>query len=140
MQSGAPSALATRRFRFPFSRSSRRNFSFTFAGASILIRNLLLDALGGIPRSLQFANVEDLSDVVSVMGADVADGGGDLGEFLVVGGLDQLFEIGHDLVELLDRVGPLLVVELGEGLVIVAGELGRGLSLKALKVLAIPEQ
>ena len=37
---------------------------------------LLLDALVGVPGALEFADVDDLADVVGVVGADVGDGVG----------------------------------------------------------------
>ncbi len=48
--------------------------------------------------------------------------GGALGHGLVVGGLDGLLPVGHDLIELLDEGAPLLGVEVVEGLVVVAAE------------------
>jgi hypothetical protein len=48
----------------------------------------LLHAFLGIPRALQLAHVDDLADVVGVVGADVSDGGRQLCQLLVVGGFD----------------------------------------------------
>jgi hypothetical protein len=48
----------------------------------------LLHALVGIPRALQLADVDDLADVVGVVGADVADGWRQHGQLLIIGGLD----------------------------------------------------
>src|SRR5581483_3366251 len=56
------------------------------------------------------------------------------------GGFDQLFIIGHYLVELLDDVCPLLVIEVGEGVVVLAAEFCLGLALQAFQGAAIPEQ
>ena len=48
----------------------------------------LLHAFLGIPRALQLAHVDDLADVVGVVGADVADGWRQHGQLLIIGGLD----------------------------------------------------
>src|SRR5215467_9343437 len=102
-------------------------------------RRLLLDALFGVPGALQAADVDDLSDVVGVVGADVGDGGGDFIDRFVVGGFDELFNLGHDFVELLDGVVPLLGVEGGEGFVVVAAELGRRDAFELVEDLGVPE-
>jgi hypothetical protein len=39
---------------------------------------------------------------------------------MVIGGFDELFQIAHDLIELLGRAAPLFVIDLREGLVVVA--------------------
>ena len=73
-----------------------------------------------------FADKDDLTDMVGVVGADVRDDRGVFGELLVVGGFDGLLPIGHDLVELVNERVPLLGVVVVEGLVVIAAE-GRGL-------------
>jgi len=60
--------------------------------------------------------------MVGVMSGDVADGISPFGELLVVGGLHQLFEVAHHLVELFDSVRPLLAVEFVEGFGVIAAE------------------
>jgi hypothetical protein len=72
---------------------------------------------------LQLAHVHDLSDVIRVVGAEVANGVRPFGELLVVSRFHKFFKVGHDLVELVDDVGPLLVVELVEGFLVVAVKL-----------------
>lgn len=100
----------------------------------------LLHALFRIPRALQLAHIHDLADVIGIVRRDVGDGGGHQRQLLVVGGFDQFLEIGHHLIELLHRVRPLFVVELGESLVVVPAELRGRLSFEPEQVLAIPEE
>jgi hypothetical protein len=57
------------------------------------------------------------------VGAEIADGVRPLGELLVVSRFHEFLEIGHDFVELMDDVGPLLAVEPVECFRVVAGEL-----------------
>ena len=64
--------------------------------------------------------------MVGVVGADVSDRGGPLLEVGVVGGLDEVLEVGEDLIELLDGGGPGGSVELVEGL-LVGAVVGGGL-------------
>src|SRR5579872_1971746 len=100
----------------------------------------LLHALIRVPRAFQLAYVDDLADVVRVVGADVPDRRRPLGQLIVAGALHQLFQVRHHLVELLDGIGPLLVVELHKSFVIVAAEVFQLLSLQALEVAAVPEE
>lgn len=74
------------------------------------------------------------------MGADVGDRGGPLLEVGVVGGFDEVLEVGEDLVELLDGGGPGGGVELVEGL-LVGAVVGGGLGvLHAGERLLVPEE
>jgi hypothetical protein len=100
----------------------------------------LLHAFIRSPRALQLAHVDDLSDMIGIVGADISDGGRPLCQLLVVGGFDKFLEVGHHLVELGDGVFPLLVVEFHEGLVVVAGVFIRRPSLELDEGVAIPEQ
>ena len=50
---------------------------------------------------MQFTDVDDLTDVIGVVGADVGDSVSPLRELVVAGGFDQVLEIGEDSVELL---------------------------------------
>ena len=52
------------------------------------VRPALLHAFVRIPRALHLAHVDDLADVVGVVGADIGDGGCQHGQLLVVGGFD----------------------------------------------------
>ena len=71
---------------------------------------------------MQLANVNDLADVIRIVGAEIADGVRPFGELLVISCFHKLLKIGHDLVELLDDVGPLFLVEPVEGFLVVGGE------------------
>ena len=89
----------------------------------------LLDAFAGVPGALEFANVDDLADVVGVVGADVGDAGGVGGEVGIGGGLDPVLEVRQVAVEAGDEGGPLgggdlVDVVADEGLLVVAGEGG----------------
>jgi hypothetical protein len=95
---------------------------------------LTLHALIRIPGTLQLAHVDDLADVVRVVVAEIANGIRPFSELLVVSRFHEFLKAGHDLVELIDDVGPLLVVELVEGFLVVAGEV---LIFHASKVIQI---
>ena len=62
-------------------------------------KNLLLDAFVGVPGALEFADVDDLADVIGVVRGDVGDAVGPLVELGVVGGFDEVFHFGEDGVE-----------------------------------------
>jgi hypothetical protein len=100
----------------------------------------LLHAVFGVPRTLEPPDVDDLADVVGVVGADVGDGRGVLLDRFVVGSLDELFQFEQHFVELLHSFGPLLCVEGVEGFVVVAVELGRRFAFKFGEGLGVPEQ
>jgi len=102
-------------------------------------RLLLLDAFFWIPGALEATNVDDLSDVIGVVGTDVGDGGGNFLDRFVVGRFYKLFNFLHHFVELLDGVIPLLGVEGGEGFVVVAAELGRRDPFELVEDLGVPE-
>jgi hypothetical protein len=61
-------------------------------------------------------------------------------QLLIVSGLDGLFPGIQNFVELVDRLGPLLGVEIIEGFVVVAAVLWRGLPLEAGQLVGVPEQ
>src|SRR5580704_19464601 len=83
-------------------------------------RKLLLDAFRGIPRSLQLANINNLAEVIGVVGADVGDARRLGFQFLLVRGFDGLFPILHHLDQPLFRRDPGFAVEFIEGLIVVA--------------------
>jgi len=100
----------------------------------------LLHAFAGVPGAPEFAEEDDLAGVVGVVGADVGDRGGPLLEVGVVGGLDEVLEVGEDLVELLDGGGPGGCVELVEGL-LVGAVVGGGLGIPHVEEhIPVPEE
>src|SRR6185369_15174832 len=72
-------------------------------------------------------------------GSDVSDNGGVLGNGGVVGCLEGFFPFSHDLIELLDEIGPLLGSEVVEGLVVVAAELAGLFTFKPHERPLVPE-
>ena len=88
---------------------------------------------------MKAADVDDLADVVGVVGADVGDRRRVLFDRLVVGGFYEFFQVLHYFIELLDGVVPLLGVEGGEGFVVVAAELGRSDAFEFVQDLGVPE-
>jgi hypothetical protein len=99
----------------------------------------LVHAVFGIPGALFFADVDDLADVVGVVGADVREGLGGLFQLGIVGGFHPLFEFVHHVIELLHDAIPRLAVKFVEGLFIVAAECVRLLALEACKILPVPK-
>jgi len=99
-----------------------------------------LDALVRIPGTLQLAHVHDLADMIPVVGAEIANGVRPFGELLVVSRFHNFLEVSHDLVELIDDVGPLLVVKLVEGFLVVAGELFILDASKIIQISPVPEE
>ena len=89
---------------------------------------------------MQFAHVHDLPDVIRVVGAEIADDVRPFRELLVVSRFHKFLKVGHDLVELLDDVGPLLVIELVEGFLVVASKLVILDAFKVIQIAPIPEQ
>ncbi len=81
-----------------------------------------LHALIRIPGTLQLANVNDLADVIRIVGADIAYGACPFGDLLVISCFYKLLKVAHDLVELFDDVGPLFLIEPVEGFFIVSVE------------------
>ncbi len=103
-------------------------------------RGSTLHALVRIPATLQLAHVHDLADVIRVVGADVANRVRPFGELLVVSRFHKFLEAGHDLVKLIDDVGPLLAVELVKRFLVVPGKLVILDALKIIQIAPIPEQ
>ena len=68
--------------------------------------------------------------MVRIMRADIRNGWRQHFQLLLVRGLHKLLQIRHHLVELLDRVTPLLVVEFYKDLIIVSAEFVRRPSLE----------
>jgi hypothetical protein len=99
----------------------------------------LFDAFARIPGALEFADIENLADVVGVVGADVGDERGVGGELLIVGGFDGFFPVGENLIEFFDEVVPLGIVEVVKGVVVVAAEGDQLLAGEALEGACIPE-
>src|SRR6185437_9170655 len=91
-----------------------------------------------IPRTLQFAHVENLSHVIGAMRADMRDQRRALGKVRVTGVLDRGFPVGQFLVQLLHQIVPLCGIEFVEGLVVVAIEFFRLLALELLQRARIP--
>ncbi len=60
-------------------------------------------------------------------------------QLLVISGFEKVFQFGHHLVELLDRVVPLLGIKVVKGFVIVAAEFLFGFSLELGQFSPIPE-
>ena len=89
---------------------------------------------------MQLAHKNHLSHVIRVMGSDVRDFRGPSLQLFVIGGLDKLFQFGHHLVELLDRITPFLGVKVIEGFVVVAAELLFGFPFELGQFLSVPEQ
>src|SRR6266567_3420737 len=54
----------------------------------------LFHALVRIPRALQFAHINDLPDVVGIVGSDGRDNGCFVSQRFLVGRLDRLFPVG----------------------------------------------
>src|SRR5580704_653407 len=101
-----PMAIATIVLRVSKPRFFMRGFydaRFNRYRSSILD---LFHAVIRIPGALQLADVEDLSGVVGVVGADVGNGRGDFGERCVVGVLDKLLERDHDGIKVVNGPGP----------------------------------
>ena len=96
-----------------------------------------MEQRGGL--AMQLANVDDLAEVVGVVGADVRDPGGPFGDFGVVGGFHGLLPVGHYFVQLLHGDGPAFGVETVEGFVVVATEFRGLLAFKFRERLSIPE-
>jgi hypothetical protein len=99
----------------------------------------LVHAVLGVPGALLFADVNNLADVVGVVGADVRE---DLGGFFqlgFVGGLHPFFEFAHDFVKLLYGFIPSLAVKFVEGFVIIAAELFDFFSLEVGEITPIPK-
>jgi len=84
----------------------------------------LLHAFGGIPPAFLAANIENLPSVIRVVSADVRDARRIFLKRRFVGGFNELFEIGHDLIELRDGFSPGLRIETIEGLFVVVGVCG----------------
>ena len=61
-------------------------------------------------------------------------------QLLLISGFDKLFQFGHHLVELLDRVVPLLAVKVVEGFLVVAAEFLLRLALELGQLAPVPEQ
>src|SRR5438309_446692 len=78
--------------------------------------------------------------MIRIVRRNIGNGRRDGGELMVVGRLHELLQIRHYLVELLDDISPLLVVEIIEGLVVVAAELRFRLALEFFQRAAIPKQ
>jgi hypothetical protein len=78
---------------------------------------VLFDAYVGIPGALRAAYVDDLADMVAVVGADGADRLRRFFQLGFVGSFHPLFDVSHDLIELLHGIVPGLGVELIEGFV-----------------------
>lgn len=100
----------------------------------------LLHAVGGIPDALEFADVDDLADVVGVVSADVSDERSVFLELGVIGGLDGLLPVGEDSVEAVDGLLPGFGVKIVEGFIVVAVVFGRLLAFEAGKRFGIPEK
>src|SRR5215469_7700298 len=77
--------------------------------------------------------------MVGVVGADAGDSGSVFLDRFLVGGFDELLEVEHYLVQLLDGLVPLLPIKGSEGLVVVAAELGRRLAFEFGQGLRVPE-
>src|SRR5690242_21700940 len=92
-----------------------------------------------IPRALLLAHVDNLPDVVGVRGSDVGDGGIRRLQFAFVGGCDSFFPLAYYFMELLDGGVPLLAVEAGEGLVVIAVIFLHLLAFELLQGTAVPE-
>ena len=109
--------------------------------SSQLLQDLLrlLDAFAWIPGALFLTDVDDLTDVIGIVCADMGDGRSPLGELLVIGRFDGFFPVGENLVELLDSGVPLFGVEAVEGFVVVTAELGRSLAFELRERLQVPE-
>ena len=128
--------------RLCFAKSSRCRASklrFTSTTASGRLR-YLLHALLGVPRALQLADNNHLSHVIRIVRPDVRDFRSPSLQLLVISGFEKVFQFGHPLVELLDRVVPLLGIKVVKGFVIVAAELLFGFSLELGQFLFVPEQ
>jgi hypothetical protein len=92
----------------------------------------------GIPGALLTADVDDLADVVGIVGADQGYRLRGFFQLGFVGGLYPFFDLVHPLVELVHEVVPGFGVELVEGLVVGAGVLFRA-SFQSFQTPAIPE-
>ena len=80
-----------------------------------------------------------MADVIGVVGADVCDIGIPILQLGVVRGFDGFSPGGQNLIQLLDRGGPILAVKIVEGLVIVSAEFLGGLAVEFGEFLAVPE-
>ena len=93
-----------------------------------------LHALLGVPRALQLADNNHLPHVIRIVRPDLRDFRSPSLQLLVIGGFDKVFQFGHQLVELLDRVVPLLGVKVVKGFVIVAAEFFFGFYLASSRL------
>ena len=78
--------------------------------------------------------------MVGVVRANMGDERSVVLDFLIIGRFDGFLPFGQHLVELLDRIVPLLRVEAVEGLIIVAVELRRGLAFELSQLMGVPEE
>src|ERR1700751_3268719 len=100
----------------------------------------LFHALLRIPRSLQFAHINDLSNMVSIVAADLRNGGSPRRQLLFICSVDNFFQLSHDLIQFFDCVIPLIGVKLIERFFVVATEFFLRLAFEVGQVPAIPEQ
>jgi hypothetical protein len=102
---------------------------------SVRSRGLAFHTVFRVPRPLLFPHINDLSNVVGIVRADVREPLRLLFQFFLVSGFHPLFELHHYFVKLLYRLIPTLTVPLIERLVIVTAEFVQLLSLASQKSL-----
>ena len=98
----------------------------------------LFHTLVWVPDTLLLPDIQNLADVVRVMGSDVSDERCIRRELFVIGIVDGFLPVGENLIQLFDQIGLLVGRELVEGLVIVAVKFWILLASKVVQCALIP--